>query len=207
MVKWKDGLADWVPLKDLKVSNPIEVAECALPHKLDCKLCFNWWVRKVVCKQDRIIKKVKSCHWKRTHKHRIKLQHSVAEVLAIDCRTGTTFWADAIAKERKNVQMAFKFPEDGVAPPGFTEIKCYMIFDMKSVLARKARFVAGGHLTDPPKESVFSSVVTRDSIWIAFLAAASSDPDIPAADVQNACQNAPTKEKCWFKAGIEFGPD
>ena len=62
----------------------------------------------------------------------------MAEALAIDCRTGTTFWADAIAKEMKNVQIAFKFPEDGVVPPGFTEIKCHMIFDIKSTLAREA---------------------------------------------------------------------
>ena len=131
----------------------------------------------------------------------------VAEVLAIDCRTGTTFWADAIAKEMKNVQVAFKFPEDGVVPPSFTEIKCHMIFDTKSTLARKARFVARGHLTDPPKESVFSSVVTRDSIETAFLAAALNNPDILGADVPNAYLDALTKEKYWFKAGLEFGPD
>ena len=38
LVKWKDGSADWVPLQDPKVSNPVEVTECALAHKLDCKL-------------------------------------------------------------------------------------------------------------------------------------------------------------------------
>ena len=37
LVKQKDGSVDWVPLEDLKVSNPIEVAEYALAHKLDCK--------------------------------------------------------------------------------------------------------------------------------------------------------------------------
>ena len=35
LVKWKDASADWVPLKDQKVSNPIEGAEYALDHKLD----------------------------------------------------------------------------------------------------------------------------------------------------------------------------
>ena len=154
-----------------------------------------------------IIKKVKSCHWKRTYKYGIELPHLVAEALAIDCRMGNTFWADVTAKEMKNVQIAFKFPEDGVAPPGFTEIKCHVIFDAKIALVRKARFLARGHLTDPPKESVFSGVVMRDSIQTAFLVAASNDPDILAADVQNACLNAPTKEKHWFKAGLEFGPD
>ena len=54
---------------------------------------------------------------------------------------------------------------------------------------------------------MFSIVVTRDSIWIAFLVAALNDLDILAADVQDAYLNAPTKEKYWFKAGLEFGPD
>ena len=45
-------------------------------------------------------------------------------------------------------------------------------FDVKSDLTRKARHVVGGHSTDPPKETVCSSVITRDSVRIAFLAAA-----------------------------------
>ena len=202
-----DGSTGWVPLKDIKLSNPVEVAEYAVAHKLDKQPCFNWWVRKVLRKRDRIIKKVKSRYWKRTHKYGIELPHSVKEALEIDRKTGTTFWADAIAKEMKNVMVAFEFPEDGIVPPGFKEIQCHMVFDIKSSLQRKARFVAGGHMTDPPKESVFSSVVTRDSIRIAFTYAALNGLDILAADVQNAYLNAPTKEKCWFKAGLEFGPD
>jgi hypothetical protein len=34
LVKWKDGTSTWVPLKDLKDSNPIEVAEYAVANKL-----------------------------------------------------------------------------------------------------------------------------------------------------------------------------
>jgi len=206
-VAFKDGTSAWVPLKDIKASNPVEIAEYAVAQGIDKQPCFRWWVPKVLRKRDRIIKKVKSRYWKRSHKYGVELPHSVKAALDIDRRTGTTFWADAIAKEMKNVMVAFEFPEDGTVPPGHKEIKCHMIFDIKSTLDRKARFVAGGHLTDPPKESVFSSVVTRESVRIAFLAAALNDLDILAADVQNAYLNAPTKEKVWFKAGLEFGPD
>ena len=59
-----------------------------------------------------------------------------------------------------------------------------MIFDVKMDLTRKARFVAGGHQTDPPKESTYSSVVSRDSIRIAFTLAALNDLDVLSADVQ-----------------------
>ena len=202
-----DGSAGWVPLKDLKVSNPVEVAEYAVAHDLDQMPCFKWWVRSVLRKRDRIIKKVKTRYWKRTHKFGIELPNSVEEALAIDRKTGTDFWEKAIAKEMKNVMVAFEFPEDGKIPPGFKEIKCHMVFDIKSTLQRKARFVAGGHMTDPPKESVFSSVVSRDSVRIGFTYAALNGLQVLAADVQNAYLNAPTKEKIWFKAGLEFGKE
>lgn len=205
LVGFKDGSASWVPLKQLKDTAPVDVAEYALSSKIDSEPAFNWWVKDVLRKRDRIISKVKTRYWKRTHKYGIELPHSVEEALRIDERTGTTFWRDAIEKEMKNAGLAFDFPEDGFIPPGWKEIKCHMIFDIKSTLQRKARFVAGGHLTDPPKESVFSSVVSRDSVRIAFTYAALNGLDILAGDVQNAYLNAPTKEKCWFKAGKEFG--
>ena len=33
---------------------------------------------------------------------------------------------------------------------GFQEIKCHIIFDIKMDFIRKARFVAGGHMTKAP---------------------------------------------------------
>ena len=100
---------------------------------------------------------------------------------------------------------AFEFPEDGKVPIGWKHIDCHMVFDVKLDLTRKARFVAGGHQTDPPKESVYSSVVSKDSVRIAFTLAALNDLDILSADVQNAYLNAPTKEKVYTTAGLEFG--
>jgi hypothetical protein len=78
--------------------------------------------------------------------------------LEIDQATKTDFWRKAIEKEMINNASAFEILEmlrnGGVVPPGYTEITCHMIFDIKMDFTRKARFVAGGHLTDPPKESV-----------------------------------------------------
>jgi hypothetical protein len=206
-VTWREGSTCWVTLKALKESNPVELAEYAVASRIEEEPAFKWWVCHTLRKRDRIIKKVKSRYWKRTHKYGIELPHSVKEALAIDRRTGTTFWRDAIDKEMTNVLMAFEYLENGKPPPGFTQIKCNMIFDIKSTLDRKARLVAGGHLTDPPKDAVFSSVVTRESVRIAFTMAALNDLEILAGDVQNAYLNAPTKEKCWFIAGPEFAPD
>jgi hypothetical protein len=33
-VEWRDGSATWVPLKELKQSNPVEVAEYAVANRL-----------------------------------------------------------------------------------------------------------------------------------------------------------------------------
>jgi hypothetical protein len=90
-------------------------------------------------------------------------------------------------------------------PPGFKKIDCHMVFDVKLDLVCKARFVAGGHQTDPPKESVYSSIVSRDSVRLAFLIAALNDLEILSADIQNAYLNAPTKERIYTTACPEFG--
>jgi hypothetical protein len=70
-------------------------------------------------------------------------------------------------------------------PPGFKKIDCHMVLDLKLDLVRKARFVAGGHQTDPLKESVYSGVVSHDSVHLAFLIAALNDLEILSADAQN----------------------
>jgi hypothetical protein len=52
---------------------------------------------------------------------------------------------------------------------------------------------------------VYSSVVSRDSVHLAFLIAALNDLEILSADIQNAYLNAPTKERIYRIVGPEFG--
>jgi hypothetical protein len=81
-----------------------------------------------------------------------------------------------------------------------------MVFDVKMMdLTCKARFVAGGHMTETPNSLTYSSVVSRDSVLIAFLVAALNDLDILSCDVSNAYLNTPCREKIWFVASLEFG--
>ena len=47
--------------------------------------------------------------------------------------------------------------------------------------------MAGGHQMDPPKDTTYSSVISRDSIRIAFLAATLNDLNTLAADVFSEC--------------------
>jgi hypothetical protein len=131
--------------------------------------------------------------------------------LQIDQATGTDFWHKAIEKEMRKVKVAFEkekhwTPEQaqrGEAKGliGYQEIKCHIVFDMKMDFSRKARFVAGGHTTEALASITYSSVVSRDSICIAFLIAGLNDLDIMACDIGNAYLNAPCREKIWFEAG------
>ena len=44
-VLWKDGTEEWIPLKDLKEANPIEVAEYAVANAINDEPAFCWWTR------------------------------------------------------------------------------------------------------------------------------------------------------------------
>ena len=72
-------------------------------------------------------------------------------------------------------------------------------------LTRKARFCANGNEASTPPEAVYSSVVSRDSVRLAFLIAALNDLQVLVADVTNAYLYADVKEKIWFVGGLECG--
>jgi hypothetical protein len=145
----------WENLSDLKESHPIETSEYAKTIGVNHEPAFNWWIPYVLKKRDRIILLVKKRNpgfLKRTHKFGIEVPKTVKDALEIDRRNGNTFWADAIAKEMKDVHVAFKILLNRQsAPIGYQKIPCHMIFDIKSEdFCRKARFVTGGHRTKAP---------------------------------------------------------
>ena len=68
-------------------------------------------------------------------------------------------------------------------PTGYKHITCHMFFDIKSDLTRKAQLVTGGHLSDLPRESTYSSMVTHDIVCIAVTIAALNGLGMLAPDV------------------------
>ena len=58
LVEWKDGSVDWVPLKDLKQFNPVELDEYAMANEIIDEPAFNWWVKENLRHRDIIISKV-----------------------------------------------------------------------------------------------------------------------------------------------------
>jgi hypothetical protein len=116
-VRWKDDSTSWIPLKDLKESHPVQVAEYAVANKLVSEPAFNWWVKTVLRRRDRIIKAVKTRYQRCEQKFGLELPKTVKRALEIDEETGTTYWCDAIRKEMKTVFPAFEFLDEGAVKP------------------------------------------------------------------------------------------
>ena len=206
LIKWKDGTKQWIPLKVLKESNPIEVAEYVTARNIEDEPAFAWWVPYTLRKRDVIISAVNSRVKKRTHKYGIEVPRTIEEALRLDRKNGNTFWADATKKEMSNVGIAFEILGDGEkAPPGWTKASGHLIFDVKMDFTRKARWVKDGHRTPDPESSNYAGVVSRESVRIALTYAALNGIDVMAADIQNAYLQAPTSEKHYVICGPEFG--
>ncbi len=100
LVRWKDGNEQWVPLKLLKESNPVDVDELAQARKIQDEPAFSWWVPFTLRREkDRIISAVNSRVKKTTHKYDIEVPTSVQHAKEIDECNGNTYWADAIVPE------------------------------------------------------------------------------------------------------------
>ena len=209
-VQWKDGSTNWIALKDLKDSYPLELADYAIDNKLQDEPAFAWWVHYTRKKRTAIIAKVKSKYWQRTHKYGIRVPKTIKEAYEIDEEEGNLLWHNAVSDEMKKIRQAFEKYDGKVEDLiGYQKITAHFIFDIKlgEKFRRKARYVGDGHKTETPKSVTFSTVVARDSVRICLLIAALNELDVQAADIENAYLTAPCREKCWTIGGQEFGSE
>ena len=102
----RDGSTSWVSPKDVKNGYPIKTAQFAIQNHLQDDPAYSWWVPYVERKKERIISKLKSKYWERTHKYGVKIPKSVKEAYSIDNENNDTMWADAIREEMKKIKGA-----------------------------------------------------------------------------------------------------
>jgi hypothetical protein len=118
LARFKNGAEEWISLKDFKEDSPVQVAEYALRNQLIEEPAFKWQAPHVLKKRNRIMFAMKRRYFWIHTKFGVELPKTVERALEIDKDTGTTFWADVIAKEMKTVFVAFKIlPQDAKAPP------------------------------------------------------------------------------------------
>ena len=72
---------------------------------------------------------------------------------------------------------------------------------------RKARFVVGGFTTEASSSITYSSVVSRESVRLAFMIAALNDVDVMSCDLENAYLNTMCRKKIWFEVRTKCGED
>ena len=81
-------------------------------------------------------------------------------------------------------------------------------FDIKMEdFRRKARLVAGGHMTETLKTLTYASVMSQEMVWITLTVAALNDLEVKTSDVQNAYLTAPCDEVIHTTLGTEFIED
>ena len=187
---------EWIPLKEMKQSYPLETAEFAVAQRIDKLPAFAWWVKHTLKKRNAIIASIKARIAKTTHKYGIEVPLSWKHASELDAKNSNHLWRDALKKEMKNVGVAFDILEDHQnVPIGWTKTSGHLIWDVKMDFTRKARWVKDGHKTADPLSSNYAGVVSRDSVRIAFTLAAMNGLDICAADVQNAYIQAPQVQR------------
>lgn len=185
-VEWKDGTQSWVPLCEIKESNPVELYEYAIIKGIDKKQELNWWVPFTLKNRNNIISKIKSKPIKKGMNFGVIIPSSIKHAYQIDRELGNNHWKNSIKKEIDSVIIAFKLiDEDEKLPIGSNFITYHFIFDIKMDITRNERLVSGGHMNRVPHHVTYSSVIYRESVRIGFLIYSLNVLDITSSDISN----------------------
>ena len=206
LVRFRDTVEQWIPLKVLKETNPVDVAAFAQSRNIHEEPAFIWWVPFTLRQRDKIIASVNTRAKRTTHKYGIEVPTSINHARKLDQTNGDSCWENAIQLEMANVKVAFEILESHQPIPiGWKSSSGHLVFDVKMDFTRKARWVKDGHRTPQPVNSTYAGVVSRESVRIALTYAALNGIDVQAADIKNAYLQAPSSEKHYITCGPEFG--
>jgi hypothetical protein len=131
-----------------------------------------------------------------------------AQTMELDATNKNNDWQKAEELDITQLIEYGTFQDIGVggkAPAGYKKIRGYMVYDLKHDGRHKSRYVAGGHLTDPNEEIVYSGVVSLRGIRLTVFIADLNPLSLWGSDVGNAYLEVKTKVKVYLIAGGEFG--
>ena len=209
---WENGEKTWEPLSLIKKDDPIS---CAIYAKKNNLLNEPGWTQlKRHAKNDKVAArllnqaKLRSYKAAPRYKYGYQVPKDHQEAMEIDRKTGNDKFkkAEQVELGQLTEYDAFEDMGPGWKPPdGYIKIRCHMVYDIKHDGRHKARFVAGGHMTPTPIESVYSSVVSLRGIRLVSFLAELNGLELWSTDIGNAYLEAYTQEKVYFRAGPEFG--
>ncbi len=223
LVEWTDGSTTWEPLhaKDengkqcgVAATDSVTVAIYAREHGL---LDTPGWrsahihnIAKNVKKLERRANQAKlhSFRTKPVYMYGFLVPRNYQQAMQFDKENGNDKWAVATKLELDQVDEYGTFEDKGVGfNPGsdWKKIRVHLVFAVKHDGRHKARLVAGGHLTDTPIDSVYSSVVSLRGIRMLTFVAELNNLDVWCTDIGNAYLESYTKEKVYIIGDESFG--
>ncbi len=210
-VLWEDGSETWEPLSVIFADDPITVSRYAWNEDL---LDTPGWKRcrpyaKSVKQMNRLFiqSKLRSQRTATRIKFGVRVPRTYQQAMELDRQNGNKLWATAIQTEMNQMYQYETFKSKGLdasVPRGYQQIRVHLIFDVKQDGRRKARLVAGGHMTAPSEDTYYSSVVSLRGMRLVVFLAELNELELCTGDIGNAYLEAYTKEKVCFRAGKEF---
>ena len=223
-IEWETGEITEEPLTKRKTrknpeegmweQDPVPVAIYARDNNL---LDTEGWrlpgMKKMAKTQQRIVRqanqsKLHSFRTKPIYMYGFLVPRDHRQAMDIDLQNGNTKWKDSEDIELAQVDEYDTFEDKGKGykpGPDYKKINVHIVYAVKHDGRHKSRLVAGGHLTDTPIDSVYSSVVSLRGIRLLTFIAELNDMECWATDIGNAYLESVTKEKVYIIAGPEFG--
>ena len=213
LVDWETGESTYEPLHVIAADDPVT---CAAYAKEKGLLEEEGWRRfkRIAKRQKKLVRlmnqsKLRAVRTLPIFKYGFLVPRNHEQAVDIDERNGNTKWQDAEKTETVQLDEYDTFIDKGKGasiPIGYKKIRCHFVYDVKHDGRHKARLVAGGHLTDTPAGSVYSSVVSLKGLRLVIFLAELNGLLVWGTDIGNAYLEAKTKEKVCIIAGPEFGP-
>ena len=211
-VMFIDGSVKWIAMDAVLLQDPMPIVEYAKRMKLlkDPKFNIVETITKDKDKMQEYRRAFKAKVSKAPRYHfGVEIPRNVTHAALLDKVNGNKLWEEATGKELKSINdhKVFRRVSENDDMTEYKRIPYQIIFDCKHDGRRKARLVAGGHMTAPPTEDVYSGVVGMDTVRLAFAIGAMQGLEVCAADIATAFLYGKTREKVYIIAGPEFGPE
>ena len=213
-VQWRDGSTSWEPMKVIRADDPDSVAEYAQDRNLVGKRGFKWVEQYLSERKPRSIQFIRvNKTKKKTFKYGVVVPRSIQEALFLDKENGNHLWSEAIQREiaaLKEFKVFKALKKLDIMGERYQKVPLLWVFDVKPAdtdgnYKRKARLVAGGHVTNPQGVNLSSTVVKSESVRAIYLAATLNKQKMLMGDIKNAYVQAYTREKVYGQAGEEWG--
>ncbi|KAL7455007.1 hypothetical protein ACHAWC_006593 [Mediolabrus comicus] len=216
LIVWESGERSWTPASFVWQGDKYVLAKyCKENGLLDSWSTSKMNLKKTARREKNLLR---MCRQAKLHSYKnavvyqygVKVPRNHRQAMEYDEENGDTQWADSEKLEIEQIYEEYKSFRDlghkSVAkpPPGYKKITLHMVYAVKHDGRRKSRLVAGGHLTDPPLESVYAGVVSLRGVRLVVFLAELNGLKVWQTDIGNAYLLAKTREKVYVVAGEEF---